>query len=143
MPKRLQRIFAAVLLLAMPVTIYAAGIDSCNSHLLNAGQLHPFLKKLKAEGAKGERANFLKFVQFPLRVSFGKKRKVVIENAAELKKTEADVFSHAVQQSIKKIRVEDLFCNSQGVMIDNGRIWINDFQNKMMGIRTINVPGTQ
>jgi len=111
----------------------AAGTD--------AARVTAFLKSLQSAVSLGNRLKVATLVHFPL-TTWVDGEETVIRNESELQARYGRIFDASVKKGIADARVETLFANQQGVMIDNGRVWIRPIadQKNALKIVAINDP---
>lgn len=91
----------------------AAGTDTA--------RVTAFLKSLQSAVSLGNRLKVATLIHFPL-TAWVDGEETVIRNESELQARYGRIFDASVKKAIADARVETLFANQQGVMIDNGRI---------------------
>lgn len=97
-----------------------------------------FLERLKAAVADDDTKTASVLVNYPLRAWTGKKT-VQVKDPKTFIRLYPDIFTADVKKSVAKASIDKVFVNSQGVMFDNGRVWIAVVEGKL-GIITVNPP---
>jgi hypothetical protein len=102
----------------------------------DAATVTAFLKSLQSAVALGNRTKVATLVHYPLKVWLdGEETK--ISNESELQARYSRVFDADVKKAIAEARVDTLFANQQGVMLDNGRVWFRPLPDRKNAIKIV------
>lgn len=101
-----------------------------------------FLHKLQRAVEVDDREAVAKFVNFPLRAWNGKATGSVRDRRQFLAQYPA-IFTADLQKTIAAARVERVFANWQGVMIESGGLWFRPDPDGTLRVVTINQPEPQ
>ena len=97
-----------------------------------------FLDRLKTAIAADDTKTVSVLVNYPLRAWTGKKT-VQVRDPKTFLRLYPDIFTEDVKKSVAGASIDKVFVNSQGVMFDNGRVWIAVVDDRL-GIITVNPP---
>ena len=100
-------------------------------------EIEQFFKKIKSSIVNDDKIWLSKNIQLPLNVNFGKK-KIKIKNQKQFTTNYSKIISESFKKRIKESCICNIFSNSQGAMITNGAIWINEFDEHHLKITAIN-----
>jgi hypothetical protein len=81
-----------------------------------------FLARLQSAVTKNNKQDIAKLTQFPLRINQHGKSSFV-KSKAEFIANYPTIFTKKIKQVIAKQQLQNLFVNSQGVMLGNGEVW--------------------
>lgn len=113
----------------------SASFDSAGT---SAKAVTAFLAALQKAVAADDRDAVAGLFSYPARVPL-KGRSGKVKNKAELTAAYADIFDPGLKKLIADARLDQVFANSQGVMIGNGRLWFSPVGAKgQLAIITIN-----
>ena len=137
---RLALIVVALGRLAVP---HAAAQLSGSAPLSSAGTsekaVTEFLGKLQKAVQADDRVGVAGLVAFPLRAWNGK-TVVMVKDKNQFLAQYPVIFSPMLKTTIATSRLENSWANNQGVMFDNGRIWLGAGSKGMLRIITVNPP---
>ncbi|WP_091918764.1 hypothetical protein [Mesorhizobium sp. YR577] len=85
---------------------------------------HTFSTNLKKAVSAGDKNAISAMVDYPITVSIGGKN-VKIKSGKDFVSHYDHIFSNKIVSAIEKQNYGALFANDQGIMIDNGEIWID------------------
>lgn len=101
-------------------------------------EVRNFLDKLKEAVSKNDKQVVCALIHYPLRITGNS-----IRNASNCRSQYKIIFNKKVITAINHQRFEDLFVNSQGVMIGDGEVWMsgicNDTECKKRDFKIITV----
>ena len=100
-------------------------------------QLLNLVGALKKAVATKDIPNISKTIIYPLHVNTGPGKGYEVKNERALNNSFSKIFTPDVINAIETQKLNDLFCRDQGVMIGQGKVWINEFDGKV-GIFAIN-----
>ena len=102
--------------------------DKYESAGLKESEVRPFVELLKSVVEKQDKVKLSTLIHYPLRVysdNEKNRKRLVINNPKQFLKHYDFIINKRVKDAILNQSVDDLFCNYQGVMIDNGEVWFN------------------
>ena len=88
----------------------------------DAARVSSFLKALQTSVAIDNRMKVASLFEYPVEVELPGKT-LTLKGAGDLQANYSRVFDADLRQSIAQAKVDDLFANAKGVMLDNGRVW--------------------
>ena len=91
---------------------------------LEEAQVRSFLEKLQAAVRSRDAAAVAELASYPLAVNT-KGHRESVRSKAHLVRRFSSIFDSLVTQEILSQRLEDLFSNSNGVMIGSGSVWFS------------------
>lgn len=94
-------------------------------------------KRLQMDVAQGNHAKVAAFVAYPLHVYTGGKKQTVANAQAFVRHYDA-IMTTKVKAAIATQQVNQLFVNSEGVMVGNGEVWLTQSVHSTCSIITIN-----
>lgn len=94
-----------------------------------------FFFALKEAVAKGNRNLVASLIDYPLRWNAGKP--VKIKSKDKFLKKYDSIVDTCVQQEVERQKLGEVFCNSNGITIGRGTIWVNQDEGRVL-IDTIN-----
>lgn len=94
-------------------------------------------KRLQMDVAQGNQAKVAAFVAYPLHVYTGGKKQTIANAQAFVQHYNA-IMTTKVKAAIAAQQVNQLFVNSEGVMVGNGEVWLTQFVHTTCSIITIN-----
>jgi hypothetical protein len=100
-------------------------------------KVESFLKKTKKAILTNDKTWLSKNTKFPLTL-YSRKDKLKIKNSKDFVKKYSLIITQKLKESIQKACICDIFSNSDGTMIANGSIWINEFDKEGLKISAIN-----
>lgn len=116
---------AALGLCAIPaVTVQAqqAAAPAFDVAGTDAAQVESFLKSLQTAIAVDNRMKVASLFSYPVDVQAGGKT-LTLKTESELQSNYARIFDNSLKQAIAGAKVETLFANAKGIMLDSGRVW--------------------
>jgi hypothetical protein len=121
----------AILVLLIALFAAASGSARAENPYAAAGISNPahvaqFLDRLKQALATNDRAAIAGMVSYPLRVNSTAARPAVYRDAAALKGHYARIFTPDIKKAVAAAKPDNLFARDQGVMIGDGKIWMNE-----------------
>ncbi|MGB7598749.1 MAG: hypothetical protein WBM24_00475 [Candidatus Sulfotelmatobacter sp.] len=134
---RLQ--LAPLIILAILQASLAQGVGGQDDPCIRAygtASVEHFLADLQHSVAVDDRAHVAEMVRFPISITVEGKA-LTLRNKDQLLKYYNVAFDTKVKGFIAKQEVSKLFCNSQGVMIGRGEIWINTGGGKPSQLKTV------
>lgn len=96
---------------------------------LQPDDVKSFLESLKKSVKAGEKGYLCNVARYPLRYFENKKRKSVNGPVQFLKKYKL-IFTDNVKHAIESQQYQDLFVDSEGIMLGNGEVWISGIVEK-------------
>lgn len=95
-----------------------------------------FLKSLQSAVALGNRTKVATLVHYPLKVWLDGEE-TAITNESELQARYSRIFDADVRKAISEARVDTLFANQQGVMLDSGRVWFRPLPERKNALKIV------
>jgi hypothetical protein len=130
----------AIAATARPGHAQAEGSAPFSSTGTSAEAIDHFLDRLRAALAKNDRASVATMVDYPLRAWDGRSS-VKIKSRSTLLKDFDRIFDGSLRKTIQDASSRTAWANWQGVMFDDGRMWIRPVPPKdELRIVTINQP---
>lgn len=83
-----------------------------------------YMKQVQSSIVAGNKKWLAANIKYPIRVNLDGKTSVTIKNENEFAQNFDKIFYKAYVELIKKERASNMLCNSQGVTLGNGQIWI-------------------
>lgn len=125
-------------------TLRAQGAPAFDVAGTDAKQVAAFLKTLQSAVAVDNRLKVATLVDFPLEAWAGG-AKLTVRNDSEFQARYGQIFNPDLRQAIASAKVDALFVNQQGVMIDNGRVCLRPVAERKNALKivAINEPGTK
>jgi hypothetical protein len=115
------------LLLAAPALVFAQA-PSVNQSIDNVLGDHvayeAAIRSLQKAVAEHDAAGVAALVNYPIRVSIGK-RKTLVRDAKAFVAAYDKIVTPAIAEAIKTQKYDELMVNAQGVMFGSGQVWIN------------------
>jgi hypothetical protein len=112
-------------------------LDSKYSMETVDAKVESFLRKTKKAILTNDKTWLSKNTKFPLTL-YSRKDKLKIKNSKDFVKKYSLIITKKLKESIQESCICDIFANSNGTMIANGSIWINEFDKKGLKISAIN-----
>jgi hypothetical protein len=138
-----MRVALVVVALGRLAVPHAAAQLSGSAPLSSAGTsekaVTEFLAKLQKAVQADDRAAVAGLVSYPLRAWNGK-TVVMIKDKVQFLAQYPAVFTATLKATIATSRLENSWANNQGVMFDNGRIWLEAGTKGTLRIITVNPP---
>ncbi len=133
-------LFGVGLLCAQPATSQIEGSAPFSVAGTSAQAVDRFLAQLRDALAHRERAKVADMLQYPLQAWDGD-RSLKIKTRKQLLRKFDRIFDSSLRSTISNASSETAFANWQGVMFDDGRIWLRptDAADTLL-IVTINAP---
>jgi hypothetical protein len=107
--------------------------ESMQSRLKVAGlteaEFKPFFGKLQTAVKQDNAVALSKMISYPIAVFDSRGKKTILKNPRQAIASYQKFATPSWKKSIANYRYEDLFANYKGVMVDNGKIWINAICN--------------
>lgn len=100
---------------------YIAGIE-------NAKEFEDAFNKIKELVSKDDKEGVAEHTNFPINV-FTDEKKSTIETKEQFIKNYDKIFTEKVKKALANQKVEETFVNYQGVMVGDGEIWFNVFND--------------
>lgn len=136
----LSNLLAALLIWPLPVVAQVEGSAPFSTAGTTAEEVDRALDGLRAALVAGDRAGVAAMVEYPLRAWDGR-RSLKIKTAQQLEEKFDRIFDRSLRATIAKASAATAFANWQGVMFDDGRIWLRaDADGGTLRIVTINEP---
>ncbi len=88
----------------------------------DAAQVQSFLKSLQTAIAVDNRMKVASLFSYPVDVQAGGQT-LTLKSDSDLQRHYARIFDTSLKQSIAGAKVETLFANAKGIMLDSGRVW--------------------
>lgn len=83
-----------------------------------------FLDSLKKAVESDDKAYLSDVAQYPLRY-FESKKRGSVRGPAQFSKKYKVIFTDKIKRAIENQQYQDLFVNSEGIMLGNGEVWIS------------------
>lgn len=103
---------------------------------LQPDDVKSFLESLKKSVEAEDKVYLSNVARYPLRYFENKKRKSVNGPAQFVKKYKA-IFTDKVKHTIENQQYQDLFVDSEGIMLGNGEVWISGIVEKTTPPKTL------
>jgi hypothetical protein len=114
-----------------------SGCDLYSANFETKKSFFDFFQLLKDAATSKKSEGFSKLVLYPLKTMVKGKR-VEIKNEAEFLKQSPEFLTESIFSAILNQEMSEIFCDSKGVKIGNGEVWIQVDDQKRVGVRTIN-----
>lgn len=92
-----------------------------------------FMKLIKTSILTNDKATVASNISYPINVTIGKQQKFKIKNKQSLIANFDKIFTPKYKEAIRLSRTCNLFCNYQGAMLADGKIWINNKPGSVKG----------
>lgn len=125
MPGGVKNIFKAVL------SSITSGTESKRySHIVGSDvAVEEFVSDTKNAISKGDKIWLAAYLFYPLKVRISEKSSIVLKNKNQFLLQYDKIFTTGFKSALKNTFSHNLFNNYQGVMIGDGKIWINNTLN--------------
>lgn len=138
-----MRCLALVLLAALtapPAAIaQARGSASFDVAGTSAGDVDAFLRKINEAIDQDDHAAVARMVAYPAKMWIGH-RTITVKNRAELMRYYDSIFSDEVVDILAEASSKTAWANWQGVMFEDGRVWLSVGEDRRLRIATVNPP---
>jgi hypothetical protein len=102
---------------------------------LQPDDVKSFLESLKKSVEAEDKVYLSNIARYPLRYFENKKRKSV-NGPAQFVKNYKAIFTDKVKHTIENQQYQDLFVDSEGIMLGNGEVWISGIVEKITPPKT-------
>lgn len=99
----------------------------------NTEDIEEFAKKIKEYIIEDNKQGFSKLIDYPVNIKINGK-KIMINSPEEFEKRYNDIINSDFKDALSKAYTKYLNSNSTGIMLSNGKIWIN-YMNDKEGLR--------
>jgi hypothetical protein len=115
-----------------------ANYEECNSNGIKHTDIIQTVSKLEDAIKKQQSQNLVELIRLPISLN-SKDARFVIQNQTEFLEHYNEIVTPELKKIILAIKPEQVFCNYEGVALNNGAIWLNYDANKLK-IIAINMP---
>lgn len=136
----IRKILVSLLFVCLPFQVLAAATTSgittqCQANGINYQDANMFVATLQKAITKNDKRTIADNIAYPLRINkMGKTS--YIKNKNEFLEKYTTIFTADINKSILASKPASVFCNYQGAMIANGKVW---FHGKPLKIFSMNV----
>lgn len=136
----------SVLLLAPVFASDTALGPSCELTMVGTTDKETFVRfhnELRTAITRRDIAATALLVRFPLTINFYDGSSISLNNLTAFQSRFAEVFSPTVSSAILKQKLNNIFCNYNGIMYGRGEVWVEAVDTRGKGryrLTTINVP---